>query len=107
MLREVHGGRPALSKLEFRRLRGGSPPESNIRGKLNGKVVFFGVAPNQKNGGKNFGGGKQESNLLREVWGRPALKTCFFKNFGTNTGNNPLREVQGATPHEKRGRPRK
>ena len=64
-----------MSKLEFRRLRGGSPPESNIREKLDGKVVFFGVAPNQKNGGKNFGGGKQEDNSLREVWGRPRLKS--------------------------------
>ena len=71
-----------MSKLEFRRLRGGSPPESNIRGKLNGKVVFFGVAPNQKNGGKNFGGGKQEGNSLREVWERPALKTLVAENRG-------------------------
>ena len=54
-----------------------------------------GVAPNQKNGGKNFGSGKQEGNSLWEVWERPALKTCFFKNFGANTGSNPLREVHG------------
>ena len=70
----------------------GVAPESSIREKLDGKAVFFGVAPNQKNGGKNFGGEKQEGNPLREVWERPALKTCFSKNFGANTGSNPLWE---------------
>ena len=76
----------------------GVAPESSIREKLDGKAVFFGVAPNQKNGGKNFGGEKQEGNPLREVWERPALKTCFSKNFGANTGSNPLWEVQGSPP---------
>ena len=78
-------------------------PESNIRGKLDGKVVFFGVAPNQKNGGKNFGGGKQEVNSLREVWGRPALKTLGAENRGVIC----FGKFTGATPLEKRGRPRK
>ena len=73
-------------------------PESNIRGKLDGNAVFSGLPQTKKNGGKNFGGGKQEGNSLWEVWERPALKTCFSKNFGTNTGNNPLREVQGGDP---------
>ena len=78
-------------------MKSGVAPESSIRGKLDGKAAFSGVAPNQKNGGKNFGGGKQEGNSLREVWGRPALKTCFSKNFGANTGSNSLREWWGAT----------
>ena len=102
LLREVWG-RPALKTCfsknfgtntgsnPLREVQGGDP-ESNIREKLDGKAVFFGVAPNQKNGGKNFGGGKQEGNSLREVCGRPALKTCFSKNFGANTGSNPLWE---------------
>ena len=81
-------------------MKSGVAPESSIRRKLDGKAVFFGVAPNQKNGGKNFGGGKQEGNSLRDGWGAtrpkgrvaphtPSLHTLTSpKGFG-NSLNNP------------------
>lgn len=63
-------------------MKSGVALESNIRGKLDGKAVFSGLPQTKKNGGKNFGGGKQEGNSLREVWGRPALKTLVAENRG-------------------------
>ena len=44
-------------------------PRSNIREKLDEKAIFSGLPQTKKNGGKNFGGGKQEGNSLREVHG--------------------------------------
>ena len=56
-------------------MKSGVAPESSIRRKLDGKAVFFGVAPNQKNGGKNFGGGKREVIRFGKFRGRPRLKS--------------------------------